>query len=257
MGPLNGRPDSASAAEAPSSDGMSASISGSSEMHRRDDLHVVIEAIREQRTDRTIDETRRQRLFLGRTAFTLEEATGNAARGVRLLDVVDRQRQEVTAGRRLLGGAGGDENDGIAHRDTHGGFGLPCQLAGLDGDRVRAVRERLLEIARHATESSIETLKKTQLRRNTKAALWRGLQVRSAAEAQSLDELLVLLRLGRLEIVEESATLVDELHEPATRRVIALVGGEVLTQTIDTFGQERDLHFGRTGIRWPRGGTAR
>jgi hypothetical protein len=87
--------------------------------------------------------------------------------------------------------------------------------------------------------------------RNSKAALWRGLQGISAAEAQSLDELLVLLRLGRLQIVEESATLVDELYEPAARRMIALMGSEVLTQTIDTFGQERDLDFGRTGIRGP------
>src|SRR5689334_15555875 len=75
--------------------------------------------------------------------------------------------------------------------------------------------------------------------------------VRSAAEAQSLDELLVLLRLGRLEIVEESATLVDELHEAAARCVIALVGREVLTQTIDTFGQERDLHFGGASVLRP------
>src|SRR5215470_19463193 len=73
----------------------------------------------------------------------------------------------------------------------------------------------------------------------------------SAAEAQSLDELLVLLRLGRLEIVEESATLVHELHEAAARSMIALVGGEVLTETIDTFGQERDLHFGGTGVGIP------
>jgi hypothetical protein len=70
----------------------------------------------------------------------------------------------------------------------------------------------------------------------------------SAAEAQSLDELLVLLRLGRLEIVEESATLVHELHEPAARGVIALVRSKVLTQTIDAFGQERDLYFGRPSV---------
>ena len=63
----------------------------------RDDLHVVVEAIREQRTHRPIDEARGERLLFGGPPFTLEEAPGNAARGVRLLDVVDRQRKEIAA----------------------------------------------------------------------------------------------------------------------------------------------------------------
>src|SRR6185436_1140443 len=69
---------------------------------RGDDLHVVVETIREQRPQRAIDETRSERLFFRRAAFALEEAAGNTAGCVGLFDVVDRQREEVTAGYGLL-----------------------------------------------------------------------------------------------------------------------------------------------------------
>jgi hypothetical protein len=55
----------------------------------------MAEGFREQRAQRTIDQTRGQRLFLGESAFALEEAAGNLAAGVELLLVVDRQREEV------------------------------------------------------------------------------------------------------------------------------------------------------------------
>ena len=42
-----------------------------------------------------------------------------------------------------------------------------------------------------------------------------ALAIASATKPQSLDELLVLLRLGRFQIIEELAALVDELDQPA------------------------------------------
>ena len=71
---------------------------------RHDHLGFVAPALGEQRPYRTIDQPRDQRLLLGRTALALEIAAGNAARGVKLLLVVDRERQEVDAFSRLLGG---------------------------------------------------------------------------------------------------------------------------------------------------------
>jgi hypothetical protein len=47
--------------------------------HVDHDLHFVVEAFREQRAQRTIDQARRQRLMLRRTAFALEEAAGDLA----------------------------------------------------------------------------------------------------------------------------------------------------------------------------------
>ena len=134
MGPANGTPASDSAADAPISEGTSASISGSSDSTMRHDLDFIEEAVGEQRADRAIDEARGERLFFRGPAFTLEEATGDAARGVGLLDVVDGQREEVLAGDRFLGGHGGDEDDGVAHRDDDRGAGLAGDFAGFDGD---------------------------------------------------------------------------------------------------------------------------
>lgn len=72
--------------------------------------------------------------------------------------------------------------------------------------------------------------------------------IASATKPQSLDELLVLLRLGRFQVVEELAALVHQLDESTPRGMIALVCREVLTESIDTLRQERDLNFGRTRI---------
>jgi hypothetical protein len=50
--------------------------------HGGDDLNFVVEAIREQRANRAVDQAAGQRFFFGRTAFTLEEAAGDAAGSV-------------------------------------------------------------------------------------------------------------------------------------------------------------------------------
>jgi hypothetical protein len=68
------------------------------------------------------------------------------------------------------------------------------------------------------------------------------------AEAQTLDDLLVLGRVRRLQVVEELAALVHELHEPAARRVVALVCAEVLTEAVDALGKLRNLDLWRAGV---------
>ena len=68
-----------------------------------DNLHFVHEAFWEQRTDRTVDQSRRQGFFLGRATFTLEETARDFTRGVGFFLVVNRQREETLAWIRLLG----------------------------------------------------------------------------------------------------------------------------------------------------------
>src|SRR5215467_2616661 len=85
---------------------------------------------------------------------------------------------------------------------------------------------------------------------NTKAADGGPLRL-LATKPQTLDELLVLLRLGGSEVIEELAALVHELHETAPRGVIALVGGEVLTESVDALGEKRHLNFGGTRVGGP------
>ena len=98
---------------------------------RHDHLGLVAPAVGEQRPDRAVDQPRDQRLFLGRAAFALEIAAGNAARGVELLLVVDGERQEVDAFSRLLGGDHGRQHLGLAIGGDDGAVGLAGDLAGL------------------------------------------------------------------------------------------------------------------------------
>ena len=98
--------------------------------HGDDDLGLVAPAVDEQRTDRAVDQAGNQRLLFGRTAFALEIAAGNAARGVGLFLVVDGQRQEVDAFARRLRGDDGGEHDGLAIGRQHGAVGLTGDLAG-------------------------------------------------------------------------------------------------------------------------------
>ena len=100
--------------------------------HQRDDLRFVAPAGGEQRTDRPVDQAAGEDFLLGRLAFALEEAAGDAARGVGVFAVVDRERQEVDAFARARRVARRDEHHRVAQADDDGAVGLLGQLAGLD-----------------------------------------------------------------------------------------------------------------------------
>ena len=104
-GPKNGMPDIVSAAEQPISAAISGSFSGSWRATVAIDLDLVAESVREQRTDRPVDQARDQRLVLGRPTLALEEAAGDLSGGEALLLVVDGQREEILA---RLDGPGAD-----------------------------------------------------------------------------------------------------------------------------------------------------
>jgi hypothetical protein len=106
--------------------------------HVHDDLHFVEEAFGEQRADRAVDQAAGQRFELARAAFALEEAAGDLAGGVGLLDVVDGQREEVLAGLGFGLGHHGGQHHGVVDVDQHGAGGLARDLAGFHGDRVLA-----------------------------------------------------------------------------------------------------------------------
>src|SRR5690606_3667884 len=91
------------------------------------DLGVGLVALCEERADRAVDQAGDQRLLLGRTAFTLEVATGDLAGSKRLFLIVDGKRKEVEARLRLLGGN---------HRRQNYGLTVGCEhcAVGLTGD---------------------------------------------------------------------------------------------------------------------------
>ncbi len=89
-------------------------------------------------TDRTVDETRDERLLLGRTAFTLEVAAGDLARRVGPLLVIHGQRKEIDAGLHGLGADDGGQNAGFAILREHRGIGLTGHTAGFEGQLAPA-----------------------------------------------------------------------------------------------------------------------
>src|SRR5215208_7878452 len=99
---------------------------------RYDDLRLVAVTLDEQGADRAVDQAGDERLLLGRTALALEIAAGNAAGRVGALLVVYREREEVDAGLRLLGGDHGGENGGFTVGGDDGAVGLAGHLARLE-----------------------------------------------------------------------------------------------------------------------------
>ena len=123
---------------------------GVQRQHVDDDLHFVVEAFGEQRAQRPVDQARGQRLELARAAFTLEEAAGDLAGGVGLLDVVDGQREEVLARLGVLRRDDGGQHHGVLDVDDDGAAGLAGDLAGLERDGVLTPLERLGDLVEHA-----------------------------------------------------------------------------------------------------------
>ncbi len=103
-----------------------------------DHLRVAAPAVGEERTDRAVDQARGERVLFGRSAFALEEAAGDAARGVVFFLVVDRERQEVDAGLRCFCRDDGRDHGGFAVGGDNGAIGLARDFSGLEGELAPA-----------------------------------------------------------------------------------------------------------------------
>ncbi len=101
---------------------------------QRDDLRFIAPARREQRTARTIDQAAGEHFLFRRFALALEEAAGDAPRGVGVLAVIHGQREEVDPFPRAGRVAGGHEDDRVARSDDDGTVCLLGQLAGFEGN---------------------------------------------------------------------------------------------------------------------------
>ncbi len=120
---------------------------GIDRQHGGHHLHVVDEAFRKQRADRTVDQTRGERFLLGGPSFALEEAARNASGSVGLFLVIDGQRKEVAARRGLLQAHRGHEDHRFTHRHEHCAVGLTRQFARLDRDGVIPILKAFLDSA--------------------------------------------------------------------------------------------------------------
>jgi hypothetical protein len=69
-----------------------------------------------------------------------------------------------------------------------------------------------------------------------------------AAEAETLDELLVALFVLALEVVEEVTTVLNLTEKTMTRAVVLLVSLEVSGKSFNLLGENSYLNFARSGV---------
>lgn len=98
----------------------------------RDDLGLAGVTLGKERPQRPVDEPGGDGFFLGRAAFALEEAAGEAPACGVIFTVVHRQREEVPG---LAGAlrAGGGQDHGVADAYDARALGLFGQTPGFEG----------------------------------------------------------------------------------------------------------------------------
>ena len=101
----------------------------------------MVETFREQRADRTVNQTAGQDFFFALFAFALKETAGDFTCGVSALKVINSQREEVLTFFDFFVGGHGNQNNGIAHRYFNSRGGLARDFAGFQGNGVIAVLE--------------------------------------------------------------------------------------------------------------------
>ena len=107
--------------------------------HGFDDLHFVAQGVREQRTQRAVDDTAGEDRLGARAAFTTEERARDLAGGVHLLFNIDGQREEVVVLLRAGTGGGGRQNHRIIVKiGGDGTIRLLGETTGLEAQRALA-----------------------------------------------------------------------------------------------------------------------
>jgi hypothetical protein len=117
--------------------------------YRSNNLDFVIEAFREKRTKRTIDQAAGQRFLFGRTPFALEESTRDTASSVNFFLVINSQREEILAWLGTFCRHNGDQHHGFFHRYQYGTASLAGNFAGFQGDLMVPIGEGLFHDIKH------------------------------------------------------------------------------------------------------------
>ena len=104
------------------------------------DLHIVVVAVGEERTDRTVAHAGREDLLRAGAGFALEESAGELACGVELLAVFALKREEIDPLARRIGVRHGREDRGVTVRHGNGSRGLHGQEPGFDDELLPADR---------------------------------------------------------------------------------------------------------------------
>ena len=101
-------------------------------------LHIVAVAFREQRTDRTVNQTGTENGVAGRTAFSFYKTTGNFAGSIHFFFVVNSQREKIHAFPGFSGRCGCNQNHRITITDKDSAISLFSQFAVFNGQLTAA-----------------------------------------------------------------------------------------------------------------------
>ncbi len=97
------------------------------------DLHLVAIPLREEWTDRPVNQPGGEDFLGGRPALALDETAGEFAGGIGFFSVIDGQWKEIEA-LATRGGHGRDQRHGVANPHDHSPAGLLGQKTGLQTD---------------------------------------------------------------------------------------------------------------------------
>ena len=114
-----------------------------------DDLDIVVEPFREQRTQRAIDQTGCQGFFFGRLAFAFEKTTRNATGCIGFFNIINSKREKILTGLGLLGRNNGRQHNSVVNRDNYSTTGLTGNFARFKYHGVLAVLKRLGHFIEH------------------------------------------------------------------------------------------------------------
>jgi hypothetical protein len=70
----------------------------------------------------------------------------------------------------------------------------------------------------------------------------------SLAQAKTFNNLAVPIRVAAVEVVQQTAALIDHHDQPAARCMVLDVGLEVRGQIVDPLAEKRDLHLWRACV---------
>ena len=116
--------------------GEQSGIDGHDRQRQRD---IVAQILREERTDRTVDDAACENRFFRWLAFTAEESARDLADGIHFFVVIDGEGKKIDAVARLRGSGGTRKNDGFPIADHTGAVGESCDLAGFHFERPAGV----------------------------------------------------------------------------------------------------------------------
>src|SRR5690606_25865020 len=199
-----------------------------------DNLYFVIEILGKQRADGAVDQTGNQRFLLGGTSFTLEETSGDLARGVGFFLVIHCQREKVCAGFDLLFAYCCRQYLGGSHGDDYGCCCLSCNLSCFQCHGVITVLEGLPHYIEHTrflyfyfdpgtiamTSMSIEGLGPQLAEAPLLSSHLELFTGQSATQTQLLDQGGVAICTLALQIVEQLATAVYHADQTTTGVVV-------------------------------------